>query len=57
MIQALSIFGGYSLISILDPADLDPDRRVVRGNDVSVNLSIIDNAGPIGRRCRNRYSS
>jgi len=38
---------GYSLISILDPADLDPDRRVVRGNDVSVNLSIIDNAGQL----------
>lgn len=38
---------GYSLISILDPADLDPDRRVIRGNDVSVNLSIIDNAGQL----------
>ena len=38
---------GYSLISILDPADLDPDRRVVRGDDVSVNLSIIDNAGQL----------
>ena len=38
---------GYSLISILDPADLDPDRRVVRGNDVSVNISLIDNAGQL----------
>ena len=38
---------GYSLISILDPADLDPDRRVIRGDDVSVNLSIIDNAGQL----------
>ena len=38
---------GYSLISILDPADLDPDRRVIRGNGVSVNISVIDNAGQL----------
>lgn len=38
---------GYSLISIVDPADLDPDRRVVRGNDISVNISLIDNAGQL----------
>lgn len=38
---------GYSLITIVDPADLDPDRRVVRGNDVSINISLIDNAGQL----------
>ena len=38
---------GYSLITIVDPADLDPDRRVIRGDDVSVNISLIDNAGQL----------
>ena len=36
---------GYSLLSILDPSDLDPDSRTIRGDVVSVNISLIDNAG------------
>tara|TARA_Y100001934_G_scaffold13491_1_gene16467 strand:+ start:28376 stop:37318 length:8943 start_codon:yes stop_codon:yes gene_type:complete len=38
---------GFSQIMILDPADLDPDRRVIRGDSISVNLSLIDNAGQL----------
>jgi len=38
---------GYSQISILDPADLDPDRRVTRGESISLNISLSDNAGDI----------
>ena len=36
---------GYSLLSILDPLDLDPDRRTVRGDSINVSISLIDNAG------------
>ena len=36
---------GYTLVTILDPADLDPDRRITRGEDISVNLSLVDNSG------------
>lgn len=36
---------GYSLLSILSPLDLDPDSRTIRGNSISINISIIDNAG------------
>ena len=38
---------GYSLITILNPLDLDPDERTVRGNNLSMNLSLIDNAGGV----------
>ena len=36
---------GYSLLIIEDPLDLDPDSRTIRGDDVSMNVSLIDNAG------------
>jgi len=36
---------GYSLLSIVDPTDLDPDSRILRGEVVGINLSLIDNAG------------
>ena len=36
---------GYSLLSILDPLDLDPDRRTVRGDSINVSILLIDNAG------------
>ena len=36
---------GYTLLSILDPLDLDPDRRTVRGDSINVTISLIDNAG------------
>ncbi len=36
---------GYSLLIIVDPLDLDPDSRTIRGDLVSVNISLIDNAG------------
>jgi len=36
---------GYSLLVIEDPLDLDPDRRTIRGDDLSMNVSLIDNAG------------
>ena len=36
---------GYSLLTIDDPQDLDPDSRTIRGDLVSVNISLIDNAG------------
>ncbi len=36
---------GYSLLSIIDPLDLDPDRRTVRGDSINVSISLIDNAG------------
>ncbi len=38
---------GYSLVTIIDPADLDPDRRITRGESISVNISLIDNAGQL----------
>ena len=36
---------GYSLLTIDDPQDLDPDSRTIRGDVISVNISLIDNAG------------
>jgi len=36
---------GYSLLTITDPQDLDPDSRTIRGDVISVNISLIDNAG------------
>ena len=36
---------GYSLLTILDPIDLDPDSRTIRGDVISINVSLIDNAG------------
>jgi len=36
---------GYSLLSILDPSDLDADSRTIRGDSVVVSISIIDNSG------------
>jgi len=36
---------GYSLLTIVDPLDLDPDSRTIRGDVVSVNISLVDNAG------------
>ena len=36
---------GYSLLTIVDPRDLDPDSRTIRGDVVSVNISLVDNAG------------
>ena len=35
---------GYSLISIETPGDLDPDSRVLRGDLVEVNISLVDNS-------------
>ena len=35
---------GYSLVTILSPLDLDPDSRIVRGDNLNVSLSLIDNA-------------
>ena len=35
---------GYSLITILNPLDLDPDSRVVRGEEINVSVSLIDNS-------------
>jgi len=36
---------GFSLLSIDDPTDLDPDSRTLRGDRVNIVLSLIDNAG------------
>lgn len=35
---------GYSLLTILSPLDLDPDSRVVRGQEINISLSLIDNS-------------
>lgn len=36
---------GFSMISIIDPTDLDPDARTIRGDPTNLNISIMDNAG------------
>ena len=36
---------GFTLTTILAPLDLDPDGRTVRGEDMTVNVSLIDNTG------------
>ena len=36
---------GFSMLSIISPADLDPDERVVRGDNITLNMSLIDNSG------------
>jgi len=35
---------GYSLLTILSPLDLDPDSRIVRGEEMNISLSVIDNS-------------
>ena len=44
--SAIGIFDsrGFSLLTITDPTDLDPDSRTVRGETISVNLSLVDNS-------------
>ena len=34
---------GFTATSIIVPSDLDPDQRTVRGDDITVNVSLIDN--------------
>ena len=36
---------GFSMISIINPTDLDPDARTIRGDPSNLNISIMDNAG------------
>ena len=36
---------GFSMISIVDPTDLDPDARTIRGDSFDLNISVIDNSG------------
>ena len=36
---------GYTVLDFSDPLDLDPDRRTIRGDNVTVALSLLDNAG------------
>ena len=36
---------GYSLLTILNPSDLDANSRTIRGESIGVDISIIDNAG------------
>ena len=36
---------GYTILDFADPLDLDPDRRTIRGNNVTVGLGLFDNAG------------
>ena len=36
---------GFTLTRILSPLDLDPDGRTVRGDDLTVNVSLVDNTG------------
>jgi hypothetical protein len=36
---------GFTVTSIIVPSDLDPDERTVRGDIVTVNVSLIDNTG------------
>lgn len=38
---------GFSMISILNPSDLDPDARTIRGDPFDLNISIMDNAGEV----------
>ena len=39
---------GYSLLTIVSPLDLDPDSRIVRGEEMNISLSLIDNsASPV----------
>jgi len=49
---------GYSLLTILSPLDLDPDSRVVRGQEINISLSLIDNSAlPVSfsrLRCHSR---
>ena len=35
----------FSMISIDDPTDLDPDARTIRGDSFDLNISVIDNSG------------
>ena len=35
---------GYSLLTIVNPLDLDPDSRVVRGQEINMSFSLIDNS-------------
>ena len=40
---------GYSVLTITSPLDLDLDDRTVRGDNFTVNFTLVDNAGdPIG---------
>ena len=36
---------GFSMISIINPSDLDPDARTTRGDPFDLNISVIDNSG------------
>lgn len=36
---------GFTLTTILSPLDLDPGGRTVRGDDLTVNVSLVDNTG------------
>ena len=36
---------GFTATTVIDPLDLDPDGRTVRGEDVTINVSLIDNTG------------
>ncbi len=36
---------GYTVLDFSDPLDLDPDRRTIRGDNITVALSLLDNAG------------
>ena len=36
---------GFSMLSIISPTDLDPDERTVRGDNITLNMSLIDNSG------------
>ena len=36
---------GYSVITITSPSDLDPDSRIIRGQAIDIDMSLIDNSG------------
>lgn len=36
---------GFTATSIIVPSDLDPGERTIRGDDITVNVSLIDNTG------------
>ena len=36
---------GFTATFIIVPSDLDPDERTIRGDDITVNVSLVDNTG------------
>jgi len=36
---------GYSVLTFTNPLDLDPDRRTIRGENITIDVLLVDNSG------------